>query len=215
MSTRQATKTPAPPMAGVYDLKPRFQKLLRPIARFLAGAGVTANQVTVAALVMCLGAGGAIALGPEARWPLLLLPLVLLIRMGLNAIDGVLAREHGMKSDLGAILNEVGDVVSDAAVYLPLALVPGVRSWAVVLIVVLALIGEVTGVVPGLLGGERRYDGPMGKSDRAFALGAIALVLGLGVPTGIWLDAAFAVITALLIVTIFNRASKALVGTGQ
>jgi len=33
--------------------------------------------------------------------------------MALNAIDGMLAREHHMQSKLGAILNELGDVVSD------------------------------------------------------------------------------------------------------
>ncbi|MEA2012673.1 MAG: CDP-alcohol phosphatidyltransferase family protein, partial [Verrucomicrobiota bacterium] len=33
------------------DLKPAFQNLLRPICRALARAGVTANQITVAALL--------------------------------------------------------------------------------------------------------------------------------------------------------------------
>ena len=32
----------------LYDLKPRFQSLLRPLVHRLATAGVTANQVTVA-----------------------------------------------------------------------------------------------------------------------------------------------------------------------
>ena len=44
---------------------------------------------------------------------LLLLPAVLFLRMALNAIDGMLAREHNQKSALGAILNELGDVFSD------------------------------------------------------------------------------------------------------
>ena len=42
--------------------------------------------------------------------------------MALNAIDGMLAREYGQKSRLGAYLNELGDVVSDAALYAPFAL---------------------------------------------------------------------------------------------
>ena len=50
-----------------------------------------------------------------------LLPAVLFVRMALNAIDGMLAREHGQKSALGAFLNELCDVVSDAALYLPFA----------------------------------------------------------------------------------------------
>ncbi len=39
-------------MASIYDLKPRFQALLRPATRALAAAGVSANQVTVAALLL-------------------------------------------------------------------------------------------------------------------------------------------------------------------
>ena len=41
----------------LYDLKPRFQSLLRPLVRRLAAAGVTANQVTLAAAI------GSVALG--------------------------------------------------------------------------------------------------------------------------------------------------------
>ncbi len=96
-------------MPSIYDLKPRFQALLRPITRGLAAAGVTANQVTVAAAVLSIAVGACIAISPERRWPLLLVPPFLFVRMALNAVDGMLAREHGMKSPLGAVLNELGD----------------------------------------------------------------------------------------------------------
>jgi len=38
-------------MPSIYDLKPRFQALLRPLLSLLAQTGVTANHVTVAAMV--------------------------------------------------------------------------------------------------------------------------------------------------------------------
>jgi CDP-diacylglycerol--glycerol-3-phosphate 3-phosphatidyltransferase len=38
-------------MPPVYALKPRFQALLRPLVRQLARWGITANHVTVAALL--------------------------------------------------------------------------------------------------------------------------------------------------------------------
>ncbi|MBL8977944.1 MAG: CDP-alcohol phosphatidyltransferase family protein, partial [Gemmatimonadetes bacterium] len=129
-------------MASIYDLKPRFQALLRPLTRWLAGAGVTANQVTVFAALLSAAAGLVVFLRPAAGWPLLLIPGVLFARMALNAIDGMLAREHGQKSRLGAVLNELGDVVADAALYLPLAAVPGVSPPLVVAIVLLAVIAE-------------------------------------------------------------------------
>ena len=62
-----------------------------------------------------------------ARWPFLLLPLWLFVRMALNAVDGMLAREFGQKSRLGAYLNEISDVVSDAALYAPFAWLGAVR----------------------------------------------------------------------------------------
>ena len=102
-------------MPSIYELTPRFQSLLRPLVRCLAGSGVSANQVTIAALILSFLVGGLIALNPMARWSLLLMPVVPFVRMALNAMDGMLAREHGLKSALGAILNEIGDVLSDTA----------------------------------------------------------------------------------------------------
>ncbi len=197
-------------MPSVYQLKPAFQALLRPMIGGLVRLGVTANMVTVSALLLSLAVGGTIAVQPAARWPLLLLPATLLVRMALNAIDGMMAREHDQKSRLGAILNELGDVVSDAALYLPLGLVPGLEPWLIVPAVVLAVVSEMTGVVAIQIGAERRYDGPMGKSDRAFVFGLVGLLLGLGVPTGRWLDAVLAGVLLLLVLTVGNRARRAL-----
>jgi len=197
-------------VASVYDLKPAFQGLLRPLVNRLAGAGATANQVTVAAVLLSCLAGVAILLNPSSPGILLLLPIVLFARMALNAMDGMLAREHGQQSRLGAVLNELGDVLSDAALYLPLASVDGFDAWLVVPIVLLAVVSEMTGVIIQTLGGSRRYDGPMGKSDRALAFGALGLLLGLGVPADGWLSAVSWLILLLLGWTIVNRVRRGL-----
>jgi CDP-diacylglycerol--glycerol-3-phosphate 3-phosphatidyltransferase len=172
-------------------------------------------MVTVSALVLSLAVGAAICLWPMARWPLLLLPATLLVRMALNAIDGMMAREHAMKSRLGAILNELGDVLSDGALYLPLGRVPGVEIWLLAPAVLLAVASEMTGVLAVQIGAERRYDGPMGKSDRAFVFGLVGLLLGLGVTPGRWLDYLLAAVLLLLAVTIVNRARRALEEAGE
>jgi CDP-diacylglycerol--glycerol-3-phosphate 3-phosphatidyltransferase len=192
-------------LVSVYDLKPRFQNLLRPLCASLARAGITANQVTISAAIISIACGGAIRATHGAPWVLWLVPVVLFVRMALNAIDGMLAREHGMKSALGGFLNELADVISDAAIYLPFALLPGVAPAPVVIFVVLAVTSEMTGVVAQSLGASRRYDGPMGKSDRAFVFGALALVLGVGVEAGRWVDYLMAALAVLTAVTIVNR----------
>lgn len=196
-------------MISVYSLKPAFQNLLRPVARWLHSRGISANKVTLAALWLAVATGGAVALWPEPA-TLLLLPPVLFLRMALNALDGMLAREFWGPTPLGAVLNELGDVLADAAMVLPLVLVPGVPAALVVSLVLLALLSEFCGVVAVLIGASRRYDGPMGKSDRAVLLGGIALLLGCGVPVGFWLTAVLIVASGLLVLTCFNRLRAAL-----
>jgi CDP-diacylglycerol--glycerol-3-phosphate 3-phosphatidyltransferase len=197
-------------MPTIYQLKPAFQNLLRPITRQLFQRGVTANHVTLAAMLLSCLVGGLLYVFPGARWALFLVPLFLFLRMALNAIDGMLAREHDQKSALGAVLNELGDVVSDAALYLPFAVLPGISPVLLVLTVLLAVISEMTGVVAIQIGATRRYDGPMGKSDRAFVFGAVALALALGAPPGLWQNWLFGAVACLLALTIFNRARGAL-----
>ena len=197
-------------MPSIYQIKPAFQGLLRPIVRQLAAMGVTANQVTLGAAVLSIAAGVVIAAAqPSARvW--FLLPAVLFLRMALNAIDGMLAREHGQKSALGAFLNELCDVVSDAALYLPFALLADLMPAVVVIVVLLAGLSEMAGVVAIQVGAERRYDGPMGKSDRAFAFGLLGFLLGCGVPAGLWMSMVIAALGFLILVTIANRMRQAL-----
>ncbi len=196
-------------MPSIYDIKPRFQALLRPLVRGLAGAGATANQVTLAALALSLAAGALVAAVAAPR-VLLLLPLWLFLRMALNAIDGMLAREHGQASKLGAVLNELGDVLADAGLYLPLALRPEFPPLPLVLLVLLGVIAEMTGVVGVQIGASRRYDGPLGKSDRAFLFGLLGLLLGLGLAPGAWRPLLLWAAGALAALTIFNRARRAL-----
>ena len=197
-------------MPTIYDLKPRFQSALRPLVNALARSGVTANQVTVAAMLLSFATGLTIYWAPTEHELLLAIPVILFIRMALNAIDGMLAREHHMKTALGAVLNELGDVLSDAALYLPLAMVPGISAQWLVLAVVLTVVAEMSGVIAIQIGAQRRYDGPMGKSDRAFVFGLVGLLLGLGMQPQPWVDYVLIAMCLLLVITIINRSHRAL-----
>ena len=197
-------------MPSIYDLKPRFQTLLRPLCGVLANRGITANQITITATLISIVTGAWIALMPGALLPLLILPVVLFIRMALNAIDGMLAREFNQMSKLGAILNEMGDVISDAALYLPLALNPLIPGWLVIAIVMLGMMVEMIGVVAIQIGAQRRFDGPFGKSDRAFAFSVLALLIAFGVKGGVWIQVYLGVMLVLSVLTLFNRARMAL-----
>ena len=108
---------------------------------------------------------------------LLVVPFFLLFRMMLNALDGMMAHEYNLKSKLGEVLNEFGDVISDAALYLPLMALPKVSTEIVWLFVLFGTLNEFAGVLAKTVGGERRYDGPMAKSDRALLVGLTLVLL--------------------------------------
>ncbi len=197
-------------MLSIYQLKPRFQDLLRPLVQRLHALGITANQVTIAALVLSLLVAGVVALWVELAWLFALIPIWMLLRMALNAIDGMLAREFRQQSRLGAYLNELCDVVADSALYLPFALIAGVWPQAVIAVVLLAMISEYAGVLGLMVGSSRRYDGPMGKSDRAFAFGVLAAGVACGWLPASWINAALLLIAALALYTLINRVRQGL-----
>ena len=146
-------------------------------------------------------------------WSLALLPITLFLRMALNAIDGMLAREFGMKSRFGALFNELSDVLSDAALYLPFALV--VAPGLVASVIILAVVVEMAGAIAPMIGSERQYQGPFGKSDRAVFFGLGGLLLGIGVLPNLWFGWALWLALALSIWTIHNRVQGALAGGAE
>jgi len=94
--------------------------------------------------------------------------------------------------------------------YSPFAVFAGISPHAVGAVVLLAVLSEMTGVVAVEIGASRRYDGPMGKSDRAFVFGLLAVILGFGVDPGWWVNAVLTLVAVLIGLTIFNRARNAL-----
>ena len=113
----------------------------------------------------------------------------------------MLAREFGQQSRLGAYLNELADVVSDAALYLPFALLSRrSRRW-------LdrrrdrarGRLANSRACSGPMVGASRRYDGPMGKSDRAFVFGALGLWIGVGRALPDWAACVMPALAAALV----------------
>ncbi|NIE95313.1 CDP-alcohol phosphatidyltransferase family protein [Acinetobacter sp. C26M] len=204
-------------MPSIYQLKPAFQNLLRPFVQWLYSKKITANQVTLLAMLISVVLAVALYCLHLYQQPLILFlffPVWMLVRMGFNAIDGMLAREFNQQSKLGAYLNEICDVISDSALYLCFLGLAFINSYLLGFVVFLAILSEYAGVMAPLIGQERRYDGPMGKSDRAFWFSLIAVLVSFSpyliennyINSIIYIcNGLLIFIAALLVLTTYNR----------
>jgi len=202
-------------MLSTYKIKPKFQQLLKPVLVALFKMGISANAITWTAIILSAVTGVLFWLHPSG-FMLLVLPIVLLVRMALNALDGMMARTYNMQSKQGEVLNEFGDVVSDLFLFLPfLKLIPPENSFAILLFLFLAVINEFAGLLGKAVSGDRRYDGPMGKSDRALLIGLSCIILYCWPGFLIYLDRIFLVASFLLIISTGSRIYHTLKTPGQ
>jgi CDP-diacylglycerol--glycerol-3-phosphate 3-phosphatidyltransferase len=180
-------------MISVYQVKPKFQQLLRPVLIFLHRMGVTANMITWSGILLSLAGGVLFWIHPYGKI-FLLIPAVLFVRMAINALDGMMARTYNMQSKAGEMLNELGDVASDLFLFIPLLQLKWLNSYVILAFLFLSVINEFAGVMGKVIKGDRRYDGPMGKSDRALLSGLFCLTafwwIDLLVQYGSWVYAA-------------------------
>jgi len=190
---------------SIYELKPKFQNLLRPLVKRLYNADITANQVTLLACILSILLGALLTKFADISALFFLLPVWMFLRMALNAIDGMLAREFNQKTPLGGYLNEATDVISDTALYLPFAFVAPFGWGIVAFVIFLAFMSEFLGVLGQVHGSGRRYDGPMGKSDRAFVFGLIGTIYAVLGQLPTWFSWALCAVAFLLALTCINR----------
>jgi CDP-diacylglycerol--glycerol-3-phosphate 3-phosphatidyltransferase len=192
----------------LYQIKPTFRRMLRPLVRRLALQGMTANDVTLIAVTGSVAVGALAVALPWLPAVFLLIPLWLPARLALNAIDGMLAREHGQQSVLGAYLSELCDIVSDLVLILPFAAVHAFRASEVITFAVLAVVVECAGLIGPLAGASRRDDGPLGQGDRALVLGVLGLWVGLGRGVLPYAHVLWVLLSVLSVLTVIHRVRR-------
>lgn len=197
-------------LISIYEIKPKFQQLLMPIVDWMRKIGMTPNQVTILALVLSIVTGIILSIFHENKWIYILMPIVMFVRMALNAIDGVMAKKYQMKSHLGFLLNELGDVISDLFLFIPFVFIAEDYGIGIMLFISLSIISEMAGVTVRVIGSLRRYDGPMGKSDRAFIVGFISFLIFVHLNIIPYLHFVFYVCSILMLINIYNRITNGL-----
>lgn len=196
-------------MISLYNIKPKFQQLLKPLLELLFKLGVSANMITWCAILLSAFTGALIWVHPYGIM-FILLPISLLIRMALNALDGMMARNYNMQSKKGEVLNELGDVVSDFLMFFPLFKLFNLNIYVLITFLFMSLINEYAGILGKAIIGTRQYDGPMGKSDRAFVIGFLSLVFYFSILLINYIDYIFVFIILLLILSTYFRINKTL-----
>ena len=162
----------------LYLQKGNFQK----VVRWMAGTWMTANQATFFG-TLCIALTTAsfyVGLGCEGyHWVLALTPVFLVLRMAMNALDGMLAREYRTGSVAGELFNEGLDIVGDTICYGVLFFVPNIPHLPLTLFLLLTWMAEYFGVLgKSFPGGVRRHETFLGgKPDRAIWMGLLALLL--------------------------------------
>lgn len=192
-------------MITIYDIKPKFQQLLRPIVKILYNLGATPNHVT---LFTCLATiSYSVFLYLNINNPIVWfgLPIFLFFRMALNAIDGIMAKEFNMQSNIGAVLNELTDIISDSILFIAFLGFVFADPISISILILTSILTEVSGIYMQVLFKKRRYDGPLGKSDRAFVLGFCGLLIGFKGVNVDYLNLMFNIMIALTLYTSYNR----------
>lgn len=172
-------------------------------------AGISPNAITWMAIVLSLATGILLYLKPFG-FTFLFIPIALLLRMALNALDGMMAKTYNLQSKGGEVLNELGDVVSDFFMFFPFFFLDEPNQLLTLGFLFLSVVNEYAGVLAKAISGERRYDGPMGKSDRALFIGAICLILYFYPPFKSYLDICFSIAILLLVVSTSARIYRSL-----
>ena len=169
--------------AGLYSIKPWFVRSLRGVEDLLVAAGVTANAISLMAVVVSAAAGAAIAVGgitgAHALW--FAVPPLCFVRIALNALDGSIARRSRSETPMGVVFNELGDRLSDV-------LLIGSLVFVVTPVLALAslsttLIVSVLGLLATMVNGRRDNAGPVAKADRVGLVAAGALIASLTAST--------------------------------
>jgi CDP-diacylglycerol--glycerol-3-phosphate 3-phosphatidyltransferase len=182
--------------------------MLRPCVSALWKMGITPNQITLGTCMLSVATGLWLFCSKSDRF--YILPLFFFFRMALNAIDGMLAKEHNLKTPMGAILNEVTDVVSDGFLYFAFSRFSFINQNLLFFIIFFSAVTEITGLAVLLNGSPRQYAGPMGKSDRAFVFSIFAILICFGIINETFYSAILAIVSLLLMATVINRTRKSL-----
>jgi archaetidylinositol phosphate synthase len=163
------------------QLRPVADRVLDPLASAADSLGLTPNGVSVVAFGFAVAAGAAFYLaGPDASLWYLAGAFAVFLNGWLDLLDGALAREQGVASAGGDLLDHVLDRYADIVVIGGLA--AGIGRYGLGLAAVTGvLMTSYLGTQIQAVGLGREYGGLLGRADRLALIGLTG-VLSAAVP---------------------------------
>lgn len=195
---------------GIYGIKPWFQKQLQPVVKALWH--VHPDVLTWSALGVSMVSAGFLYSANEQPLMALVAAPLLLLRLALNALDGMVAKQTGKARAAGEVINELSDRLSDVAIFLPFAFWPDIKVHLVLLAIIAMLIVSYVGVLGKAVGAEREYGGMLGKADRMILLMVACVVYAVAPDRQLYNFSIFEIMFVLFIplasITLLQRLDK-------
>lgn len=187
---------------GVYAIKPKFQKLINPLAEFLINYKIHPDIINVLGLSASLVMSIVLFYSKSIPVLYLVLPIGAFIRTLFNALDGMVARGLSISSPMGEVKNEFIDRLSDILILLSLGLSNHGNVNIAFIALALILLGSYLGILGKACGGKRVYVGILGKADRMILIGLAGIFAYYRINT--W-NALYYLMIVGSIITIFQR----------
>jgi phosphatidylglycerophosphate synthase len=156
----------------------RNSPLSKRLTVWLAGRGISPNAISIASVVVSIGAGICLLLtSSECANPIWwgLAAILIVLRLLANMFDGMVAVETGVTSPLGDLYNEVPDRISDVIIFVSAGYAAGSMEVLGYAAAICSLFIAYVRALGNSMGVAGLFIGPMAKSHRMFTLVGVCL----------------------------------------
>ena len=157
-------------------LRPLASKILEPIARAMANAGISPNAVSILSLLFAALSGALYYYSTDSPVMVLAAGILVALNSFMDAMDGLMARYLGVASAKGDFLDHVIDRYSDVFIICGIFFGGHVQWQIGVVTIVGVLLTSYLGTQAQALHLGRYYGGVIGRADRLVLIMLSSLV---------------------------------------
>lgn len=169
-------------MVDLDNLKTKSEKVLRPLKKLLLKRKIGSFQVTAIAVLGSLFVGLLLFFSQYSLKWLYVLVIWVIIKTMLYTIESMMTQEDGLGTYESALFRDLGSVLSELFLYIPLISPKEVAPIVVLFYIFAAFATEFCGLMVTTIGVDKQTQGPLGKNERTLYMGILALLTALFPP---------------------------------